>query len=111
MKCKHCNEEIKEVMVHFFTYDGADSYERAEILGGEEESCYYISVSKDATMFEFEDYYSDFMDNISCEKCNQNPFSGKSVTTYNFAHVVFGVSKEPYINEQEHTNEDYKPKE
>ena len=94
MKCNHCGEEIKEVVIHRFTYDGSDTYSNETILGGKEdneETCYYLDIDKQATMFEFEDSYEDFIQHVSCPKCDKYPFKG-SVSIYQRAHVVFGIS-------------------
>jgi hypothetical protein len=93
MKCSHCGEEIKDVTVHRFTHDGADTHSSEPILGGEDNTCYYLDIDKQATMFEFEDSYEDFIETISCPKCDKFPFSG-SISIYQRAHVVFGISKE-----------------
>lgn len=93
MKCAKCGKEIDKVHVHRFTQDGADTYTGEEILGGEDETCYYLDIDKKATMFEFEDSYDEFITCISCPKCGKYPFEG-SVSIYNRAHVVFGISEE-----------------
>lgn len=91
MKCNHCGEEITSVNIHRFTHDGGDTYSSEPILGGEDETCFYLDIDKQATMFEFEDSYEDFIDTISCPKCDKFPFSG-SISIYQRAHVAFGIS-------------------
>ena len=93
MKCSKCGKEIDSVRVHRFTYDGADTYTNEKILGGEDDTCYYLDIDKKATMFDFEDCYDDFITTISCPLCDKYPFDG-SISIYNRAHVVFGISKE-----------------
>ncbi|MDL2276368.1 hypothetical protein LJC02_01820 [Breznakia sp. OttesenSCG-928-G09] len=96
VKCKHCGEEISKVRCHVFNHAGGDDYADIEIQGGKEEGeCYYLrGVSKDLTMFEFEDCYDDFISNISCPCCDGYPFEEKSISIYETADVVFGISDE-----------------
>ena len=96
MKCNKCGQEITNVIVHRFTYNGSDTYSNEPILGGEEETCYFIDIDTQATMFEFEDSYEDFIETISCPICDKYPFQG-SITIHKRAHVVFGVSNKEEI--------------
>jgi RecJ-like exonuclease len=93
LKCKNCNERIETVKCHVFDREGGDSHESVPIQGGGRWGCYYITVSKYATMFEFEGYIDEFKDNICCPKCDKFPFGTGSVSIHEHADVVFGVSE------------------
>ena len=98
MKCNKCNEEIEYVKVHRFTYDGADLYTHEPILGGKDNTCNYIDIDTQATMFEFDDDYEEFTNQIYCPKCDKYPFKG-SVSIFERAHVVFGISDKEDFDE------------
>jgi rubredoxin len=92
MKCSSCGNEISAVKCHIFDFDGSGSHLLANIMGGEEGGCYFITVPKTATMFEFEDYFEEFKDHISCPVCDKFPFGKGSISIHEHSDVVFGVS-------------------
>ena len=99
MKCNKCGKSIKYVNCHYFNYVGTDSYEKIKIQGTKKDgSCYFIKdVEKTLTMFEFENSYEDFKDQISCPECDKFPFEDKSINIVQTATIIFGVSEEKEI--------------
>lgn len=96
MKCKKCGNYIRTVNCHCFTREGADTYISIPIMHPRG-SCYYIQAPICCTMFEF-DNYSEFMECITCPKCDQFPFEeGTSINIYEFANVVFGQEIEKNV--------------
>ena len=96
--CNKCGKEISQVHVHYFNFNGGDSYEKIDIVMKENENeCNYIQVCENATLNNFLDEYYEFIENISCPYCDKFPFKEIGIQVVEVKHIVFEYSDKKEI--------------
>ena len=96
--CNSCANEISQVHVHYFDFNGGDSYEKIDIVMSENENeCNYIQVCENATLNNFLDDYDDFIEHVSCPFCDEFPFEKIGIQVVEVKHVVFEYSNKREI--------------
>lgn len=85
MKCEKCGQEINNLLVDVFRYDGSDDFDNHPIFECEENAA-YIETTPNWTGYEVSE--EEMLDTIVCPHCKQFPFQSKKIQVYDVVRVV-----------------------
>lgn len=85
MKCEKCGQEIRNLLVDVFRYDGSDDFDEHPIFECEENAA-YIETSQNWTGYELSE--EEMRETIICPHCRQFPFKSEEIQIYDVVRVV-----------------------
>ena len=85
MKCEKCGQEISNLLVDVFRYDGSDTFDLHPLYECDENAA-YIETTQNWTGYEVSE--DEMRDTIVCPHCKRFPFKSTEIQVYDVVRVV-----------------------
>lgn len=92
MKCEKCGQEISNLLVDVFRYDGSDAFDEHPVFECEENAA-YIETTPNWTGYEQSE--EEMLDTVVCPHCKKFPFKNTEMQIYDVVRVVCFKEAQP----------------